>query len=429
MTYTLIINIANNHNKRVVLMKTKFYVVLALFLFFNTLFVHAQDVVTRGRFTNSIYAYEPMYLRGTEDSETHVLLYQFFRFQAKIKEYNNLSFNYDTRALTDLQEDIDKDLRFRVNRLSLSAQDLFSGFLDIEAGRFFYHPGITFGSLDGLDLVLKPVRNLHIQLYGGVESHLYRSYKVYNLDDATVYGGSIKYFNLSGTDIQLSYLEKQHAKETQWQIAGLNLSNYTLKTWKFLLQTHYDIANSRLHRLFFSTRWSQSKDLHFYVNLKQQHPQIYADSYYNDEEKFGQFKDYSKAGIGGTYYITEAYWFSVDYNYFKIEEGQGHKIMASVSNLNGTLGLIYETGDLGDQIGFMVSYGYEFMPGLIGSLAIDYQRYRFSEYYSYENQLANALRLTYKFADHWRVDAEYQLLNNKFKDTDHRFLNHIHFIW
>jgi hypothetical protein len=410
-------------------MKTKFYVFSVFLILLCTLFVQAQDVVTKGRFSNSVYAFEPLAFRGTEESETHVFLYQFLRFEAKIKEYNNLSLNYDTRALTDLNQDIDNDLRFRVNRLSLSAQDLFNGFLDVEAGRFFYHPGITFGSLDGLDLVLKPVHNLRIQLYGGVESHLYRSYLVYNLDDATVYGGSIKYLNLSGTDIQLSYFERQHDKNTQWQIAGINLSNYTLKNWKFLLQTHYDLGSSRLQRFFFSTRWTPSRDLHFYLNLKQQHPQIYADSYYNNEEKFGQFKDYSRAGIGGTYYMSREYWLSIDYNFFKIEDGQGHKIIASLSNLNGTLGLVYETGDLGDQVGFIASYGYEFIPGLVGSLGIDYQRYRFSEIYSYEEQVANSLRLNYKFTDHWRIDVVYQLLHNKFRDSDHRFLNHIHFIW
>jgi hypothetical protein len=396
---------------------------------FNALSVHAQKVVTKGRFTNSIYAFEPLAFRGSEESETNVFLYQFLRFEAKIKEYNNLSFNYDTRALTNLQHDIESEFRFRVNRLSLSAQDLFSGFLDIEAGRFFYHPGVTFGSLDGLDLVLKPTQNLRVKLYGGVESHLYRSYRVYNLEDATAYGGSIKYFNLAQTDIQASYLEKKRNENTQWQITGLHLSNYSLRDWKFLLQTHYDIANSRMQRFFFSTRWTPSKDMHFYLNLKQQHPEIYADSYYNDEEKFGKFTNYERAGLGGTFYLSREYWISADYNYFRIEGGNGHKIIASVSNYNGTVGVVYETGDLGDQLGFIVSYGYEFIPGLVGSLAFDYQRYRFSEIYSYEDQFANSLRLNYKITDQWRIDFVYQLLSNRFKDTDHRFLNHIHFIW
>jgi hypothetical protein len=410
-------------------MKKKIVVISVFFILCNTLLVQAQDVVTKGRITNSVYAFEPLALMDSEESKTHVFLYQFLRFEAKIKEYNNLSFNYDTRFLTDLQQNIDNDLRFRVNRLSLSAQNLFNGFLDVEAGRFFYHPGVTFGSLDGLDLVLKPIQNLKVQLYGGVESQTYRSYKIFNNEEATVYGGSVKYFNLSKTDIQLSYFEKIQDDNIQWQIAGLNISNYLLKEWKFLLQTHYDYANSRVHRFFFSTRWTPSRDMHFYLNLKQQYPQIYADSYYSDEQKFGRFEDYKRAGIGGTYNFLEEYWFGLDYNFFKIKDGQGHKIIASVNNYDGSIGLVYESGDLGDQIGFLISYGYEFIPGLTGMLAIDYQQYRFSELYSLDEQLANTLRLTYKITNQWRVDAEYQLLHNRFKDTDHRFLNHIHFIW
>jgi hypothetical protein len=292
-------------------------------------------------------------------------------------------------------------------------------------GRIFYHPGITFGSLDGANLTLKPMQNLQVQLYGGIESHLLRSYKLNEFDDAAVYGGSLKYFNLYQTDLQLSYLQKNNASNIQWQIVGLNVSNYTLPTWKFLLQVHYDYAKSRLHRLYFSTRFSPSKKFYLNVNLKQQHPQVYADSYYN----IFDLEEYRQAALGGTYYLTDSYSVSANYHLLMLEEDQGHRFIASVNNSNGSVGLVYETGDLGDQLGFLINYGYEFMPGLIGSVSIDYMRYRFEEIYAYENQLANALRLTYAYSKHWKTDLEYQLLNNKFKDTDHRVLNHIHFIW
>jgi hypothetical protein len=90
---------------------------------------------------------------------------------------------------------------------------------------------------------------------------------------------------------------------------------------------------------------------------------------------------------------------------------------------------VYETGDLGDELGFLINYGYEFLPGLIGSLSIDYMRYRLGELYDYQDQIGNALRATYSFADHWRVAAEYQLINNMYSNYDQRFLNHIHYIW
>ena len=43
--------------------------------------------------------------------------------------------------------------------------------------------------------------------------------------------------------------------------------------------------------------------------------------------------------------------------------------------------------------------------------------------------MGNAARLTYSFSRHWRIDLEYQWLTNKFKNSDHRLLNHVYYIW
>ena len=112
-----------------------------------------------------------------------------------------------------------------------------------------------------------------------------------------------------------------------------------------------------------------------------------------------------------------------------MEEGEGHRIIAAVNDRNGSLGFVYETGDLGDQIGVMFDYGYEVYTNVIASISIDYTRYRFEEIYEYENQMGNAFRIAYNFAKHWRIDLEYQWLKNKFYSADNRLLNHIHFIW
>jgi len=410
-------------------MKAKYVIISTLMILINFTLIYGQGVETKGRFTNSIYAYEPTNYRGTENSKTHVLLYQYLRLQARMKESNNLTLYLDTRLLNDLKEDLDNDYRYRLNRLSLSAENLFGGWFDFQFGRFFYHPGITFGSLDGAEIKFKPTQAFHIQLYGGVETNLRRAYKVNGFNDATVYGGALKYYDFLNSNWQLSYLEKLRQKETQWQVFGFNFSNYSLRSWKFLLKTHYDIVNSRLHGLYFSTRYSPGKSWHFNLNLKQQHPQIYADSYFNNPEKFGEWEMYRQAAFGGTYNFSDEYSLSATYQMLMLEEGDGQRIIASLNNLNGSLGLVYERGDLGDQLGFLINYGYEFLPGFIGSLSIDYSRYRFSEIYDYENQFGNALRLTYKFAGHWQIDTEYQLLTNIFKETDHRFLNHINYIW
>jgi hypothetical protein len=403
-------------------MKLNLIVLASIVLFISTL--PAQLIETRGRITNSTYIYEGEKVDGTSGATTHTRLYQYLRLTARAKEWNNLSLNISARALSDLAEDLEDEDRFKAYRLSLSAERLFN-ILDFEVGRMFLHPGITFGSLDGANLRFWVNKQLSVQAFGGVESHLFRSFKIYDSEDATVYGGSVKYSRFFNTDLQLAYLQKQRSSSDQWQILGLNLSNYSLKTLSFLGQVHYDFINSRPHRIYFSARYLPSNKWNLVLNVKQQYPQIYGDSYF----KIFDVKKYSQAGVSGGYSLTEKYAVNARYNYIKLEEGQGHRIILTLSDLNGSIGMIYETGDLGDQLGVILDYGYEFFPNFIGSLSIDYSRYRFEEVYDYESQLANAVRGVYKFAKHWRVDLEYQWLNNRFKDSDHRVLNHIHYIW
>jgi hypothetical protein len=352
-------------------------------------------------------------------------LYQYLRFKAQAKDWNNLSLNVAVRVLTDLEEDLPDETRFRAYRLSLSGTNLFNNLLDFELGRQFFHPGITLGSMDGLNLNFKFGSQFKWQLFGGVESHLAKAMKVYKTDEATVYGSTLKYRNLYQTDLQLAYLEKRTKDDVQWRIAGLNLSNYTLDNVNFQAQAHYDFVNKRMHRIYAMGKFVPSDGLHFMLNFKLQNPQIYGDSFF----QIFNIKGYRQFGLSGWYEFLENYAFSATYNLIQLEEGEGHRIIAAINDRNGSLGFVYETGDLGDQIGVMFDYGYEIYTDLIASVSIDYTRYRFEEIYEYENQMGNAVRLAYNFAKHWRFDLEYQWLQNKFYSSDNRLLNHIHFIW
>ena len=69
------------------------------------------------------------------------------------------------------------------------------------------------------------------------------------------------------------------------------------------------------------------------------------------------------------------------------------------------------------------------MKSFVASVYVDYSKYRTEEIYEYDNQLANAARLSYRLNRHFAVDVEYQWLTNRFKKQDSRFLNHISYLW
>ncbi|MEJ2542510.1 MAG: hypothetical protein P8Y99_00415, partial [Calditrichaceae bacterium] len=159
--------------------------------------------------------------------------------------------------------------------------------------------------------------------------------------------------------------------------------------------------------------------------LKQQYPQVYGDSYF----QIFNVSQYQLAGLSLAYAITDVYSINGSFQGVQLEEGYGNRMILSLNDRNGSLGMVYETGDLGEQLGVMLDYGYEIIPDLITSLSVDYSRYRFEEVFDYENQLANAVGVAYNYTKHWRFSLEYQWLNNKFTESDQRILNHIHYIW
>ena len=118
----------------------------------------------------------------------------------------------------------------------------------------------------------------------------------------------------------------------------------------------------------------------------------------------------------------------------KFDTEDANQIFATISHLNGSLGLIYESGYSGEQLGIIADYAYSITPNLIASASVDYTKYKTETVYDYEtdNQLANAVRVAYRFKKHWTIDLEYQWINNdRFEETenDSRILNHIQFSW
>jgi len=405
-------------------MKKMTIVVLSLFFLVQT--AQSQIIETQGRLSNSVYIFEGNeQVDGTANVTTHTRLYQTLRFTAKFKSLSNLKVNLAGRILTDLgNSDLADEYRYRAYRVSVSGNNLFNNTLDFEIGRQFLHPGLVLGSIDGVNLLYRPVRNLGIQVYGGVESHLLNALNIYKTNDAMLYGGSIRYNKFLKTNVQVVYLQKQNDGKAIWQIAGLNMINRSVDNLSLILQTHYDLVNSRLHRLYASTSYHLNK-LSANVYFKQQRPQIYGDSYF----QIFDVSAYQLLGLNLAYAISKRFSLSGTMQGVQLEEGYGNRYMLSLDDHNGSLGISYETGDLGEQFGLMLDYGYEIIPDLTGSFSVDFSRYRFEEIYEFEKQLANAVGLNYNFSENWIFNLEYQWLNNRFMDSDQRVLNHIHFIW
>jgi len=378
--------------------------------------VNASGIQFHGRASNSFYSYE-----GTT---THTRMYQFVHFSVDSPELVKATLNVSFRALTDLNQSLDRDMRFRAYQLNLELKKLLNRF-NIVIGRQFLHPGTVLGGLDGLSARARIVNHLSLSLYAGVESHFNRSFKIYKYDDSFTAGSVIELKKIFSSNLQLLYLQKMNSEDIFWQIAGLNFNTSLIPKCKVRLQTHYDLQNSRFHRIYFYLRHHLLKDLYLNLSVKNQYPQIYANSFFTIFE----IDPYWQYRLGGSYQLNRNYFVNCQYQLIQFDTETANRLYLTVSNLNGSVGLVYESGYAGDQIGVVLDYAYSITPSLLASVNVDYSRYKTEKVYEFENQIANAIRLSYKFKKYWSVDLEYQWLTNRFKESDSRVLNHIHFSW
>lgn len=378
--------------------------------------VYASGIGFHGSLRNSLYSYE--------SDQTHTRIYQYARISA-LSPGSHFSFQSSLRALTDAQESLSGEQRFKLYSLRISGKELLNNKLDFSVGRLFLHPGTVLGALDGVTAKYDISSHFSLQLYGGVESHFQRSFNIYKTKDSQTVGGLFQISKFFSSKLQVLYLRKSNDQATFWHLAGVNVYSALAPKTILRFQAHYDLEQSRLHRLLLSARNSWTAKLMTTLEYKQQFPQVYANSYFTIFTP----KAYQRIRVGAAYEFLPDYTIQANYQVVAFDQENANQLYLTVGNNFGDLGFVYENGYAGDQIGLMFNIYHQVLPNLIASLNVDYSKYRVEQVYEYDNQLANAARLSYRLGRQWTFDVEYQWLSNRFKSSDSRFLNHISFVW
>jgi hypothetical protein len=383
-------------------------------LFPSLLFALGLDF--HGSLKNSVYSYE--------SEKTHTRIYQYGRLHLATPQ-NRVTLSGSFRALTDANESLDSDERLKAYSLKIKFANLLSHRVDVSIGRQFLYPGTALGAIDGIHADVRVLSKLSLQLFGGSESSFDRAFKTYEIKDSFVAGGLMQVKNFYATGLQMLYLQKSNQSETYWQLAGVNLDNNSIRHTSFSLQSHYDLQNKRMHRLLVSARRNWAEEIQTTLEYRSQYPQIYANSFFTifETEAYQQFR------FAGAVEFLPAWYAEAQAHFIRIASENANRLFLNLRNENGSIGLAYESGYLGDQFGLAFDYGYQISPQIIASIYIDYSKYRTEKIYEYEDELGNAARVSYKINRNWKVDLEYQWLTNRLKDSDSRLLNHVAFIW
>ncbi|NOY58833.1 MAG: hypothetical protein GXO75_07850 [Calditrichaeota bacterium] len=390
--------------------------VISIFFMLITQSLVAGGLKFHGSAKNSIYSFE--------SNEMHTKIYQYARFNVATAN-NRINLNASMRALTDANQSLKSDQRFKMYSLRLQFKNLLKNRLNFSLGRQFLHPGTVLGALDGVNGNLSISKHFSLQFYSGVESNFQKSFKVYEMKDSFVNGGVFQIGRMFSSKVQFLYLRKENENNVFWHLTGANFYSSLLPKTRLRVQAHYDLENQRMHRLLISVRNPWSKKFLTTVEFKSQYPQVYANSYFTIFEP----RAYTQYRVGAAWQLFSGYYLDGQFQFVNFEKDSANRFFLTLQSGNGSVGFVYESGYAGDQLGLMFDYAWEFMENFVASVYMDYSKYRIEEVYEYENQLANAARLSYRLNRHFAVDVEYQWLTNRFKKQDSRFLNHISYLW
>mgnify|MGYP003812257951 CR=1 FL=1 len=399
-----------------VVMKKITLIILLLCICFGPQLL-AQSLIFHGQLKNSVYCYK--------DEEATTRIYQYLRLNTATA-YKKIVFNSMVRVLSDANVDLADKQRFQTWQLNLQFQKLFNNHLKMTIGRQFFHPGVMMGALDGINAEYSIGKNL-FQVYGGAESTISRSLDLNQAENRQVVGGFYQISNLlsTKTTAQLLFLHKADTSATLWQIAGLNINNRYFNNTTLNIQAHYNTANDNIQRLLIAGQRLWTERLSTSVELKMQRPQIYANSFYT----IFSAKPYQRVELNGSYRLWDNVHVNAGMYHIQTDDAAANCVQVALQNQNGSLGVVYEAGDAGDQVSLAFDYGLEVIHNLVFSIYTDYSKYRTETIYEFDDQIANAARLSWRLSRHFSADVEYQWLTNKYKTSDSRLLNHISCRW
>ena len=391
-------------------MKTKVFVLFILIA--GVVSAFPQGLIFHGGVRNSVYSYE--------SEKNHTRVYQYSHLSVSTAD-RNIRLNTSFRFLTDVNETLPDTKRFLAYDFYVRFSNLANKRMQIDAGRQFLHPGTPLGALDGVKVDYN-LQNYSVTVYGGYQSNYLRNFDIANSN--AVGGGYFQVKNHLHSRFQLLYLQKNNDNATIWQLGGLNTYTSIGKT-NVSFEGHYDFQNSRFHRILLSARQGITDKLRANAEFKQQQPQVYANSYFT----IFQVDPYTQYRFGLGYNIYADYYVQGQVQHIQFDGESAERFFLYLNNPHGSIGMSYDSGYAGDQLSLMFDYAIQLYEKFTLSAMVDYSHYRTEEIYEYENQLGNGLRLNYRLNSHLSVDVEYQWLNNQFKESDNRFLNHILYRW
>lgn len=403
---------------------SRLYIILSFVLFSIPLF---SQVRYSGYLQSSLYAwenpaenklydfYQGIQLRLSPENNSNLYLTTYMRFARQGQQ--RLSGDKYYAADEDVYSWDDRLYNLYLNWKTANNRVLF------RVGRQFMYQGVINGTLDGLLVSAKATNNLTLKVFAGLEAPDNREIKLRKSDEGTAFGGYLSYRLPWQNKIDVSYFQKSRKvvkdntekTEPVWQLLGFA---FTGQKKNLYYQAYYDhnlkteeFQGMRYRLTYYWRRFSVMGE------YNSQRPRLYEDSF------FLVFKiDAYNQVRGGLTYDINRYQVGVQYIFTNIRYNESNQFVVSLGNPWGMIGLVFQTGDSGKNVGAYGQVRYPVMEHLTARAYASYYNFERQTTVITEDAVGLSAGLEYRPIKLASLEAEVQQSDNSLYKSDTRGL-------
>lgn len=390
---------------------------LIIYLTLGLTFIFCQSIYSQvkvnGWLQSSVYSWENV----SEDQQWD--FYQGLQLRVTHEKHSNLYFN------TFLRE------TYRGDPAEWQ-EKVYNSYLNwgigknyrVRVGRQFIYKGVINGTMDALQLSGRFFKNFQVNAVIGTEATMQRTLKIRNWDNGNIIGGYLAYNLPRQNSVEVSYFQKERWSELYWQQLGSTLRGYLYGKLNYYARVDYNLLSSdyqamRYRLAYYESNWSLSAE------YNSQKPRIYEDSFFN----IFDIEAYNQVRTAGTYHFGNID-IGLQYLYTMYEDDNDNRIIGSIGNKRfGSLGIIYQTGYAGDNIGYYADIRYEVVPNLTAKLYNSYYNYERAFTNISEDALSFSAGIGYRLKNQFIFDGELQQSSNTFYKNDFRGLLRVTYLF
>jgi hypothetical protein len=378
-----------------------------IFVFLFTLSCISAQVNIIGNYSSSFYSFE-----SSVDNEKTLNQYHGVIFKINPKNNSDIYFNGNIKAIYDRnpQEWREKVYNAYFSWLSPIAQT------NIQIGRQFIYAGVVNGTLDAVAVSTKPIDKLKLKFYAGVVAPYERDLNLTSWDDGNALGGFASYKVNSGINVNASYFQKQRNEELYWQQLGTAFSGYYNDVF-YLIRYDHNLLSSEYQSLLVNASYNYN-NWTFSTELSSQKPKVYEDSFFN----IFKLREYKQLSVAASHRIM-GYDISLRSISTLYEEDESNQhLFLTLGNSWGVVGIVYQTGFGGENLGLYADINYQVLSNLKFNLSSSHYKYERQSVQLEEEATSFSAGVKYNPIKPLSLDVQIQQSINSYYDSDLRGL-------